>query len=351
MQGHGCRLRSLLLTSLLAVRVCIRAAAQSAPPCTPEARTLPANGTMYADVLESGCQMQIAIAPGAACNETAFLHLEVWDLSSTYSSGLEDGLNYSSSSSSTIARADPLLGMASGMLPNATYGGTASAWTITPPYAVFDTKGYELSRPYMHVQSAYNATAPWFVSLQNLNQWTNCRLEFQIRATCAQQPMCPAPVLSSQTAPVACSGKGACQGDGSCVCDPGSGDVGCGAKTPVLPPGSEEQHTLSSADWMYWQLEVTQDGAAITVQLNRTSGDPVLFLKPSDLGFQVGIISPLTEVLYSLQRVDHASRGMQWLLSKNPPVTCSSAMLSYSMMTCLLAAGRPASSAGLCKLC
>ena len=236
---------------------------------------------MYADSLDSGCQMQMQISTGADCNETAYLHVEVWNLNGDYSSGSGAG----DANSST--RADPLLGMASGVLPNATYDGTTGAWDITPSSATFDTKGYELSRPYMHVQSAFNASAQWFVSLQNLDAWTSGLLDFQIRATCAQHPMCPAPILDTQTAPVACSGNGACQADGSCACDTGFGDVGCSAKTPPLTPGVEERHTLSSGDWMYWDLEVTQDAAAIVVQLNRTSGDPVLFLKPKGLGFQV----------------------------------------------------------------
>lgn len=50
----------------------------------------------------------------------------------------------------------------------------------------------------------------------------------------------------------------------------------------------EEAHTLSSADWMYWELLLEQDADAILVQLTRTAGDPVLFLKPQSEGFQVG---------------------------------------------------------------
>jgi hypothetical protein len=48
-----------------------------------------------------------------------------------------------------------------------------------------------------------------------------------------------------------------------------------------------EQHSLSSDDWMYWSLNLTQDATALSVQLNRSAGDPVLFLKPAEAGFQV----------------------------------------------------------------
>ncbi len=101
--------------------------------------------------------------------------------------------------------------------------------------------------------------------------------------------MCPSPVLDAVqgATPAACSGKGACQADGTCACDLGAGDVGCSVRTPVLAWAATEQHTLSSNDWIYWELDVPQDAAALMVEMNRTSGDPVLFLKPKGLGFQV----------------------------------------------------------------
>lgn len=57
----------------------------------------------------------------------------------------------------------------------------------------------------------------------------------------------------------------------------------------MLPatPGQVEQHSLSSDDWMYWSLNLTQDATSLLVQLNRSAGDPVLFLKPAEAGFQV----------------------------------------------------------------
>ncbi len=57
----------------------------------------------------------------------------------------------------------------------------------------------------------------------------------------------------------------------------------------VLPiaSGQEQLHSLGSNEWMYWELNVTQDASTVLVQLNRTAGDPVLFLKPAQAGFQV----------------------------------------------------------------
>jgi hypothetical protein len=226
------------------------------------------------------------VSPGPACNATSFLQVEVWDLSRA-------GTQLSAAPNSTAGieqdRADPLLGMASGVAPNASFDETDNTWDIIPQQALFDTMGYELSRPYMRIQAAFNASKPWFVSLSNLDIWTSGALDFQIRASCAAQPQCSAPDLGAGgAAPVPCSGRGSCLASGACTCEAGSGDVGCDAKVAQMAWGAAELHTLSSNDWMYWQLEVGEEGAqAIMVQLERWAGDPVLFLKPKDGGFEV----------------------------------------------------------------
>ncbi|KAK9908647.1 hypothetical protein WJX75_000927 [Coccomyxa subellipsoidea] len=163
------------------------------------------------------------LSPGDDCNGTSFLHVEVWDLRQLLSP--QEGLDTGSS------RADPLLGIAQNSVPNATFI-SSGTWDVRPAQAVFDTKGYELMRPYMHVQSPYRgaiSNGSWYVSLQNLDFWTSGLLDFQIKATCSQQPQCPAPFLNTQDGlPRVCSG------------------------------------------------------------LTRSAGDPVLFLKPQLEGFQAG---------------------------------------------------------------
>ena len=67
----------------------------------------------------------------------------------------------------------------------------------------------------------------------------------------------------------------------------------------MLPIASAQgqQHSLGSNEWMYWELNVTQDASTVLVQLNRTAGDPVLFLKPAQAGFQVRQALPCPELL------------------------------------------------------
>ena len=54
--------------------------------------------------------------------------------------------------------------------------------------------------------------------------------------------------------------------------------------------GQEEQHSLETNDWMYWELILKEEAASVLVQLNRSAGDLVLFLKPAGAGF---VVSPL----------------------------------------------------------
>ena len=56
--------------------------------------------------------------------------------------------------------------------------------------------------------------------------------------------------------------------------------------------GQAQLHSLGSNDWMYWELDIEQDASTVLVQLDRTAGDPVLFLKPAQAGFQVTGVSP-----------------------------------------------------------
>lgn len=273
--------QNVVIYATLSFAFVLSGVAAGTPSCAVKVTSLPATGDVYTDSLDSGCQMGMLIQPGVQCNNSSYLHVELWDLSQLFS--LQDAV-------SSGTRADPLLGMAQGSVPNASFISSGS-WDIEPASAIFDTKAYELMRPYLHVQSAYSSpgsASSWYISLQNLNTWTSGNLDFQIRASCAQQPQCPAPALSAADGtPELCSGKGQCTADGSCSCNLGSGDVGCNIRTPVMGWGAEEAHTLSSSDWMYWELVLDQDAAAIVMELTRSSGDPLLFLKPQSAGFQV----------------------------------------------------------------
>ena len=126
-----------------------------------------------------------------------------------------------------------------------------------------------------------------YATVQNLGTWTRGPLRYQLRASCSQQQACPAPSMGQTPAdPPACSGNGACAANGTCACATGWGDLGCDVVVSPLAPGAPEAHTLAANGWMYWEITLGQDAAALTVQLTRSAGDPVLFLKRADRGFQ-----------------------------------------------------------------
>ena len=93
--------------------------------------------------LEAGCALLMDVSPGPACDSSAYLLVELWDLGQLM---LREPVPAESSH-----RADPLLGMSQGVVPDAVYKGPSS-WDIQPPEALFDEVGYELTAHYMTVR-------------------------------------------------------------------------------------------------------------------------------------------------------------------------------------------------------
>lgn len=54
-------------------------------------------------------------------------------------------------------QADPLLGLARGVAPRASFV-PPRTWSLTPPTAAFDRAGYQLARPYMQARPRFWAT-------------------------------------------------------------------------------------------------------------------------------------------------------------------------------------------------
>ena len=84
------------------------------------------------------------VSPAPACNSSTYLLVELWDLGQLMLS--------SPVPAESSHRADPLLGMAQGVVPTAVYKGPSS-WDIQPPQALFDTDGYEVTSHYMRIQA------------------------------------------------------------------------------------------------------------------------------------------------------------------------------------------------------
>ncbi|KAK9834335.1 hypothetical protein WJX81_008044 [Elliptochloris bilobata] len=252
------------------------------------------------------------------CASGSFLSVEAWDLGalgagrSAVGSG---GPAARLAGTAGLPPGDPLLGLARGVDPRASFV-PPNSWSLAPSSAAFDRTGYQLARPYMQVVVPYNATtgagAPpvaagagaaavagnatcppggcWTASLENVRAFMQHTLSYQVRATCASTQQCAAPVLANGTAaPLVCSGHGACAND-TCACQPGSGDLGCQAVTPVLGQASPVSGLLAFGAWDYYQVVLPSSGQEVLVEMRRTRGDPVLFVKPVGAGVQAGAL-------------------------------------------------------------
>ena len=113
------------------------------------ANPLPATGQPYMGTLEAGCQIFKQLQMGPDCNMSSYIHVEMWNLGAV----LQNDTNTSAMA------ADPLLGLAQSDVFSAAYQSPGS-WVVLPPDALFDQKGYELMRHYMHVQQQLSAGQP-----------------------------------------------------------------------------------------------------------------------------------------------------------------------------------------------
>ncbi|DBA74447.1 TPA: hypothetical protein ACH3X1_011194 [Trebouxia sp. C0004] len=213
--------------------------------------------------------------------------------------------------------ADPVLFMAQGTIPDVLpplSPASSPDWTFTPYNQVAnDYFGYQLMRPYQRIRQTHNpkcaapCTAPWYIQILNSQLWSSFNLTYQLRVTCqsaTDQQGCPSPALS-EAAPhlpkQQCSDNGSCQifdpvctdatfAQGECTfceCDAGWGDVGCNIPTPDLAFDTEQLYSTQSGAWSFFNvaLDSWPLGGTLLLELNRTAGDPVLFLKRQDEGF------------------------------------------------------------------
>ena len=111
--------------------------------------TLLPDGSLRRGSLEPGCAVAFVLAPGAGqCPAGSYLAVELWDLRA-----LADGSTKNGWGPAGGAQADPLLGLARGVEPRASFV-PPSSWSLAPPSAAFDRAGYQLARPYMQARPA-----------------------------------------------------------------------------------------------------------------------------------------------------------------------------------------------------
>mmetsp|Transcript_12582 Transcript_12582/g.37821 ORF Transcript_12582/g.37821 Transcript_12582/m.37821 type:complete len:987 (+) Transcript_12582:235-3195(+) len=99
-----------------------------------------------------------------------------------------------------------------------------------------------------------------------------------------------------------------------CTCRDGYGDVGCNVPVGRLAAGQAAARTVPVGGWLHFDIHVPENVEQLVVEMNRTTGDPVLFVKPLAAGFQPGSLPTVLDYAnYSdsvsfRERLDHHSR-------------------------------------------
>eukprot|EP00899_Mesostigma_viride_P007560 jgi/Mesvir1/16805/Mv15170-RA.2 len=201
----------------------------------------------------------------------SYVHVELWDM---------ERINERTRASSMIT-ADAMLLLKRGIKPCAVYNNLINGWSWDKD-TIVDFTSFRLLQPYHRISLDMNDREHdeqddgWYVGVVNVDQWMQHSLQYKLAVTCHQEPPCPR----------SCNGHGTCK-NGACTCERGWGDVGCD-KT-ILPLSSDWQHTsLVKGNWAYYEVEVSQPGSSLLVELKRTRGDPVLFVKEVNGGYVAG---------------------------------------------------------------
>ena len=255
-----------------------------------------------------------------------YLHVELWDVDRPGADDADQSVP------------DPMLMVQRNSIPSASYSRNDNEWSWSVDTYV-DLEGYRLLRAYHRVvvdlrscasscagacsgDDAANCDAlclvdckeptrnePFIVGVKNVRDWVQEELKFEVRATCVvynatdvdnDTPPCPRPLGADAGE---CGGRGTC-GDpsgftsgtvdrvsyasGVCTCNDGWGDSGCDQALTQLVPGVETTVAIPVGEWRYFYLDVldathgSDPNVAILVEMERTAGDPVLFVKRVD---------------------------------------------------------------------
>jgi hypothetical protein len=114
---------------------------------------LASDGSLLRGSLEPGCTAAFLVVPGpGACASGSWLSVEAWDLEVLGAGRPAWRTGGGGGAAAQAPVADPLLGLARGVQPRASFV-PPSSWSLTPAAAAFDRAGYQLARPYMQVRA------------------------------------------------------------------------------------------------------------------------------------------------------------------------------------------------------
>ena len=265
--------------------------------------------TMPCLELDRGFANGNAVSPN---EQKLYLQLEMWEKTGTEA---RSGLVKEGDSPPRSGQADPMLLARRGMSkPRVTFESATPHWS---PNTYVDLKSYQVVSPY-HKQTLQFTRGElekcwetpgtpecatfvlWQAMVYNVDHWMWSPLTFKFRATCLNEPPCPAPLAESRRGELSfpqCSGKGTCN-SGICDCSSFYGGDGCG--THIIDLEQDKWHhnaNMPVSGWDYYEISVEKDPTydqTVVVELERSAGDVVLFLKQEKMGDNPGDV-PTTQ--------------------------------------------------------
>lgn len=160
----------------------------------------------------------------------------------------------------------------------------------------------------LNASSSQGLASQWYVTVANLNGQALNGLEvaqYYIRVSCVSPStlnLCPDPRPDLNSS-LPCSANGVCSDPPAntmrpalnkvCTCNTGYGDYGCNRKVSEIIINADQKAdlTVPSGQWTFLQFKVPKPGTGVTkptllVEMNKTpgGGDPVLVVKPKDVG-------------------------------------------------------------------
>ena len=252
-------------------------------------------------------EFSIDISECTDVNKKPFVQVDLMDQG--YSEGQVD-----------FDRPDPMFMMSRGLsYPQALYSADAQKWIWSPQWAEVDEDTYELFRPYHRIvidnrECSIKCSSGDDICKQaceqdklrgdvfkgviyNVELFYKNKLNAKLRARCTETPPCPEPKGN------VCSSKGTCSATGVCECESSYGDVACDVSVIQLENGIKtgssvngEPFKLSERTWNYFAFIVkpstttttSESSNNIIVEMTRSSGDPILFVKRAAEGTSNG---------------------------------------------------------------
>lgn len=154
-------------------------------------------------------------------------------------------------------------------------------WTLSASPIEYDLQGWRLGKRYQAFASR-NASRASLVMVHNADKSED--MDYEVRIKCANEFLpCPQPDMETE-----CMGRGECKEE-RCACDESFAGIGCEVEG-LEPLQLEESRAIDghrAGEWRHFSVDIGngKKSSSAVVTLVREAGDPVLFAKRAEEGF------------------------------------------------------------------